>query len=96
MITTLSTVSTRSPLATKLRETADVWAKSQYELVVLAAEFADSGEWVLVGFDPGGSKPSPPFGAERRNARASVVVELESCRTRSTLAQRHTCSGQCA
>ena len=68
-----------SPLATQLRETVGVWSRSQYELVVLAAEFADSGEWVFdgaptaaswiaVGSDPGGSKPSPPFGAERRNA----------------------------
>ena len=41
--------STSTPLKDRLRDTARVWARSQYELVTLAAEFADSGEWLLDG-----------------------------------------------
>jgi len=37
------------PLATRLREVAGVWARSQHRLVLLAAEFADSDEWVTAG-----------------------------------------------
>ena len=36
-------------LGVQLREVAVVWATSQHSLVVLAAEFADSAEWVLDG-----------------------------------------------
>ena len=35
------------PLAAALTETAKRWADSQHQLVTLAAEFADSNEWVL-------------------------------------------------
>ncbi len=38
---------TATPLKDRLRDTAKIWARSQHELVTLAAEFADSGEWLL-------------------------------------------------
>ena len=34
-------------LRARLEEIVETWAKSQYELVTLAAEFADSPEWAL-------------------------------------------------
>lgn len=37
------------PLSAELREVAAAWARSQRRLVVLAAAFADSGEWVAAG-----------------------------------------------
>lgn len=37
------------PLAAQLRHVARIWADSQYRLVMLAAEFADSHEWVIAG-----------------------------------------------
>ncbi|MFV2040342.1 MAG: hypothetical protein ACC660_08860, partial [Acidimicrobiales bacterium] len=39
----------RCRLSARLRDAAAVWARSQHQLVVLAAEFADSAEWVLDG-----------------------------------------------
>jgi len=36
-------------LTDRLAEIIETWARSQYELVVLAAEFAESPEWVLTG-----------------------------------------------
>ena len=60
---------TLSPLATRLRETAGVWARSQYELVMLAAEFADSGEWALDG--------SPTAASWLAD-----VADVEACTTR--------------
>lgn len=41
--------STTTPLKERLRDTAKIWARSQHELVTLAAEFADSGEWLVDG-----------------------------------------------
>ncbi len=41
--------SSYSPLADRLRSVATAWAQSQHDLVVLAVEFADSGEWMLDG-----------------------------------------------
>ena len=43
------------PLTDRLEEIVESWAKSQYDLVTLAAEFADSAEWVLTGFAHGSS-----------------------------------------
>lgn len=37
------------PLADRLEGIIETWARSQYELVTLAAEFADAPEWVLTG-----------------------------------------------
>ena len=37
------------PLTERLEEAARTWASSQHSLIVLAAEFADSVEWVLAG-----------------------------------------------
>lgn len=37
------------PLGDRLSDIVETWARSQYELVVLAAEFADSPEWVVTG-----------------------------------------------
>lgn len=36
-------------LADRLEQIVENWSQSQYELVVLSAEFADSPEWVLTG-----------------------------------------------
>jgi len=44
-----SFVSTTRPVTDRLQEVVESWAKSQYELVTLAAEFADSPEWILTG-----------------------------------------------
>ncbi len=46
MAATLSRLSTLSPLAIQLRETVGVWSRSQYELVVLAAELVDLAKTV--------------------------------------------------
>ena len=43
------TTPTTRPLADRLRRAASLWARSQNELVTLAADFADSGEWALDG-----------------------------------------------
>jgi len=40
---------TPGSLAAELSEVAQTWARSQHRLVVLAARFADSVEWVLAG-----------------------------------------------
>lgn len=45
----VSFVSPARPLTDQLEEIVETWAKSQYELVTLAAEFADSPEWILTG-----------------------------------------------
>lgn len=37
------------PLGDRLEEIIETWARSQYELVMLSAEFADAREWVLMG-----------------------------------------------
>jgi len=37
------------PLSSLLLEVVDVWSTSQHRLVVAAADFADSSEWVLAG-----------------------------------------------
>ncbi len=37
------------PLTDQLEEVVETWAQSHYELVTLAAEFADSPEWILTG-----------------------------------------------
>lgn len=37
------------PLTDQLAEVIDLWARSQYELVTLSAQFADSPEWILTG-----------------------------------------------
>ena len=42
-------VSSTGPLSKELLEVADVWARSQHQLVVLAARFAASAEWVRTG-----------------------------------------------
>ena len=38
------------PIAERLLELTDAFARSQRQLVVSAAEFADSTEWVLAGW----------------------------------------------
>ncbi|MEZ5229197.1 MAG: DUF222 domain-containing protein, partial [Acidimicrobiales bacterium] len=43
------TTGTLMSLKDRLRDTAAIWARSQFELVNLAAEFADSGEWLIDG-----------------------------------------------
>lgn len=44
-----SELSGARPLSSRLREIAETWAQSQYLLVVLAADFADSDEWASAG-----------------------------------------------
>lgn len=45
----VSFVSGTRPLTDQLEDIVESWAKSHYELVTLAAEFADSPEWILTG-----------------------------------------------
>ncbi|MEZ5410390.1 MAG: DUF222 domain-containing protein [Acidimicrobiales bacterium] len=60
---------TDRPLAARLRRVATLWARSQYELVTLAADFADSGEWALDG------SPTPAHWL-------AAVADVETCTTR--------------
>ncbi len=60
---------TTTPLADRLRNTAQIWARSQHELVCLAAEFADSGEWLVAG-------------ASSAAAWLAEVADVEACTTR--------------
>ena len=57
------------PLAAELRKVAATWSRSQHRLVVLAAEFADSAEWVLDG---------SPTAAHW----LAAVADVEACTTR--------------
>ena len=41
--------SRQRPLTDQIEDVVESWATSQYELVTLAAEFADSPEWILTG-----------------------------------------------
>ena len=60
----------RSPLLrAQLEEVVETWAKSQYELVTLAAEFADSPEWVLTG------SPTPAHWL-------AIIADVEPCTAR--------------
>ena len=56
-------------LSGEVRRHAAVWARSQYQLVVVAAEFADSGEWALDG---------SPTAAHW----LAAVADVETCTTR--------------
>ena len=44
-----TTEGTDAPLSDQLRHVITLWSRSQRRLVVLAAEFADSTEWVIAG-----------------------------------------------
>lgn len=44
-----SSASDTRPLTSQLQHIARIWADSQHHLVVLAAEFADSHEWIIAG-----------------------------------------------
>ncbi|MFV0525730.1 MAG: DUF222 domain-containing protein [Acidimicrobiales bacterium] len=58
----------------RLRMAAQLWARSQYELVVLAAELAVSGEWVLDGAVSAVSWLSAVAGVEPATAREWIRV----------------------
>lgn len=66
---TSTTTTTDRPIAHRLRRAASLWARSQHELVTLAADFADSGEWVLDG---------SPTAAHW----LAAVADVETCTTR--------------
>lgn len=57
------------PLSRRLRRAAWLWSRSQHQLVTLAAEFADSGEWALDG---------SPTAAHW----LAAIAEVETCTTR--------------
>jgi len=57
------------PLADRLLEVAEVFSRSQQQLVVIAAEFADSDEWVRAG-------------ATSAAAWLAQAVDVESCTAR--------------
>lgn len=63
-----TTIADRS-LADRLRRAARLWARSQCELVTLAADFADSGEWALDG------SPTAAYWL-------AAVADVETCTTR--------------
>lgn len=57
------------PLTERLEEVVETWAQSQFELVTLAAQFADSPEWVLTG---------SPTAAHW----LAIIADVEPCTTR--------------
>jgi len=57
------------PLGRRLRRVIGVWAYSQHRLVVLAAEFADSGEWAADG------SPTPAHWL-------AAMADVETCTAR--------------
>ena len=65
----MSTWPTDRPLSTQVRRHAAQWARSQYQLVVLAAEFADSDEWALDG------SPTPAHWL-------AAIADVETCTAR--------------
>ncbi len=67
--TTTPSARAERPLAARLRRAATLWARRQHELVMLAAEFADSGEWALDG---------SPTAAHW----LAAVADVETCTTR--------------
>ncbi len=64
-----TTTPTDRPLAARLRRAATLWARRQHDLVILAAEFADSGEWALDG---------SPTAAHW----LAAIADVETCTTR--------------
>ena len=63
-----------TPLRDRLRDTAAIWARSQYELVTLAAEFAESGEWMLDGSTTAASWLAAVADIEASTAREWIRV----------------------
>jgi len=61
--------SSARPLTDRLEEVVESWARTQYELVTLAAEFADSPEWLLTG---------SPTAAHW----LAIIADVEPCTTR--------------
>jgi len=57
------------PLTVRLEKVVESWARTQFELVTLAAEFADSPEWILTG---------SPTAAHW----LAIVADVEPCTTR--------------
>jgi len=45
----MATTTPTGPLSAQLLQTIDVWSRSQHDIIVAAAEFADSPEWLLAG-----------------------------------------------
>jgi hypothetical protein len=64
-----SFVSSARPLTDRLEDIIETWATSHYELVTLAAEFADSPEWILTG------SPTPAHWL-------AIIADVEPCTTR--------------
>ena len=59
-------------LTDRLEAIVETWAKSQYELVTLAAEFADSPEWIVTG------SPTPAHWL-------AIIDDVEPCTAREWL-----------
>lgn len=66
-----ATTTTRStgPLSSQLLGTIDVWSTSQHSLIITAARFADSAEWILAG------SPTPAHWL-------AAVADVEACTAR--------------
>ena len=64
-----SFVSGTRPLTDRLEDIIETWATSHHELVTLAAEFADSPEWMLTG------SPTPAHWL-------AIIADVEPCTTR--------------
>gem|GEM_PF-5932750 len=56
-------------LTDRLESVVETWAKSQHELVTLAAAFADSPEWILTG------SPTPAHWL-------AIIADVEPCTAR--------------
>ncbi len=65
---------TTTPLKERLRDTATIWAQSQHELVILAAEFADSGDWLLDGSNTAASWLAEVADVEASTAREWIRI----------------------
>lgn len=61
-------------LTGELEQIVDTWANSQYELVTVAAEFADSPEWVLTG-----SRTAAHW--------LAIITDVEPCTAREWLSR---------
>ena len=72
MATSTRSCTAPAPITARLTHLAHVWAQSQYELVTLAAELADSPEWILAG------SPTPAH-------HLAAIADIEPCTAREWL-----------
>ncbi|MGI9624136.1 MAG: DUF222 domain-containing protein [Acidimicrobiales bacterium] len=67
-----ATTTLPTPITSSLTELAALWGQSQHQLIVLAAELADSHEWVIAG------SPTPAH-------HLAAIADIEPCTAREWL-----------